>query len=263
MARSPRPPKALIPLVLVLVLVAAGVGGWYWWQGRSRSTTTSEALTGIVETTTYQVAALAAGRVTEVKVAEGDRVAEGDVMVRLDDRTSALQVTQAEAAVTAAKAAVRQAVDDKVSAADLEAARARQTQAEAARSLAEVQRDQTTVRAPHAGTVTTVSTNVGQSAAPGRTLVTVVDPTQPYVRIYLPEPRLGEAHIGQQVDITSDIDATTRHGTVTTIATDPEFSPHNIVTKSQRISLVYEVRVRIDDTSGALKAGLPVDVALR
>lgn len=262
MARSHRPRRAVVALVVVVVLVAAGIGGWYLWQNRSRPAA-SQTLTGIVETTGYQVAAVTAGRVTEVKVAEGDRVAEGDVVVRLDDRTASLQVTQAEAAVTAAKAAVRQAVADKVSAADLEAARARQTQAEAAQSLAEVQRDQTTVRAPHAGTVTTVSTNAGQNAAPGRTLVTIVDPTGPYVRVYLPEPRLGEAHVGQQVDITSDLDATTRHGTVTTIATDPEFSPHNIVTPSQRITLVYEVRVRIDDASGALRAGLPVDVSLR
>ncbi|WOP18178.1 HlyD family secretion protein [Raineyella sp. LH-20] len=262
MARTHRPPRALLAAVAALVLVAAGLGGWYWWRSRTPPAP-SAALTGIVETTSYQVAAATAGRITEVGVVEGARVAEGDVVVRLDDRAAALQVQQADAGVAAAQAAVRQARADKVSAADLDAARARQTQAEAARSIAEVQRDLTTVRAPHAGVVTTVSTNVGQNASPGRTLVTLVDPAQPYVRVYLPEPRLGEVRVGQPVDITSDLDATIRHGTVITIATDPEFSPHDIVTKSQRITLVYEVRVRIDDTSGALKAGLPVDVALR
>ena len=44
------------------------------------------------------------------------------------------------------------------------------------------------------------------------------------------------------------------------IATTAEFTPNNIYTKDQRTKLVYAVRVAIDDTSGALKAGQPVDV---
>jgi len=262
MSPSKRPPKALIPVV-VLVLVAAGVGGWFWWQARTGASSGTTALTGIVESTSYQVSALTSARVAEVAVTEGDTVRAGDVLVRLDDTALGLQVDQADAGLTAAKAAVQQAERDNASAADLAAARARQKQAEAAVSLARTQRDNATVTAPHAGTVSVVATNAGQAAAPGRTLITLVDTTDPFVRVYLPEPRLGEAHVGQQVAVTSDIDTLVRTGTVTSIASDPEFSPNNVVTKDQRVTLVYQVRVRIDDTSGALTAGLPVDVALR
>ena len=49
-------------------------------------------------------------------------------------------------------------------------------------------------------------------------------------------------------------------GVVEFIASQAEFTPNNVETKEQRVKLVYEVRVRLNDTSGVLKAGMPVDV---
>ncbi len=44
------------------------------------------------------------------------------------------------------------------------------------------------------------------------------------------------------------------------IATEAEFTPSNIETKEQRVKLVYEVRLSVEDASGVLKPGMPVDV---
>jgi HlyD family secretion protein len=49
-------------------------------------------------------------------------------------------------------------------------------------------------------------------------------------------------------------------GTVSFVASEAEFTPNNVETKDQRTKLVFAVRVRISDSSGALKAGMPVDV---
>jgi HlyD family secretion protein len=123
-----------------------------------------------------------------------------------------------------------------------------------------VQLGYATVAAPHDGVVVTVTTNEGQNAGPGRTLLTLSDPSNLFVRVFVPETQIGNVKVGQQVSVTADSPTEPYTGTVSFVASEAEFTPTNVETKDQRTKLVFEVRVRISDTSGALKAGMPVDV---
>ncbi len=52
-------------------------------------------------------------------------------------------------------------------------------------------------------------------------------------------------------------------GEVEFISSEAEFTPRAVQTTEERTKLVYAVKVRIeDDPEGALKPGLPADVAL-
>jgi HlyD family secretion protein len=62
---------------------------------------------GHVEATEVRVAAEAGGRILELRVAEGDRVAAGDVVATLDTREIALQVRRTQADRAAAEAQLR------------------------------------------------------------------------------------------------------------------------------------------------------------
>lgn len=62
---------------------------------------------GHVEATEVQVAADVGGRLLELRVAEGDRVAAGDVVAHLDTRDVALQIVRARAERAAADAQLR------------------------------------------------------------------------------------------------------------------------------------------------------------
>lgn len=261
MSNKKKPPVLAIVLV-VIVLVTAGLA-WAWWSNR-HAADRAEPISGAVESNQYQVAASITGRVSEVTVAEGDKVAKDQVLVHLDSSSLGLQVTQAEEGVKAAKAAVAQERDklnndeDGASEAAVEAAQARVRQAEAAVDLAKTQQDNATIKAPHDGIVTSVTTNAGQNAAPGRPLLTLSDSQDLYVRVFVPEPKLGAVRIGQRARVAGpngDVD-----GTVSYVATQAEFTPNNVNTLDQRTKLVYEVRVRISDASGELKPGMPVDV---
>ncbi|MBK8459159.1 MAG: HlyD family efflux transporter periplasmic adaptor subunit [Micropruina sp.] len=183
-------------------------------------------------------------------------------MVALDSRAFDLQLTQAREGVKAAKAALTNARDDG-SKADVTAAKARLAQANAAVSLAKVQRGYATITAPHAGTVVSVTANAGQNASPGRTLITITDPADLTVRVFVPETRIGGVRIAQPVNVVSDSSTTGFEGTVSFIAAESEFTPNNVETKEQRARLVYQVRVRLGDSGGLLKAGMPVDVTFR
>jgi HlyD family secretion protein len=123
-----------------------------------------------------------------------------------------------------------------------------------------VQLTYATVTAPQAGVVSAVAANAGQNASPGKTIATISDTNDLFVRVFVPETRIGDVKIGAAATVKTDSSDATYPGTVEFIASKAEFTPNNVETKEQRVKLVYEVRVRLNDTSGVLKAGMPVDV---
>lgn len=259
MATHKRPP---IPVIVLVVLLLAGGGFWWWWTS-SHPAEADGALraSGTAEAREYQVSPALTGRVDEVLVAEGDTVRSGDELVLLDKRALELQVQQAEQGVKAAKAAVTNAEDDEdATKADVTAAKARQAQAETAVELAQLQLSFATVTAPRDGQVVSLTTNAGQNAAPGRALLTLSDPADVFVRVFVGEPRIGEVKVGQQVTITSPSLEAAVTGTVSFVAAEAEFTPNTVQTEDQRTTLVFEVRIRVDDPD-ALRAGMPADVA--
>lgn len=251
-----RPPIAVV--VIVILLVAGALGYWLW---SSQQTTASGALaaSGSVELTDYQIAPAMAGRIETVTVSEGDFVEAGAVIATLDKRALDLQLAQATAGVTAAEAGVTQAKNDGTTA-ELKAAKARLTQAKAGVSLAKVQLGYTSVTTPRAGVVSAVAANAGQNASPGKTIATISDTSDLFVRVFVPETRIGDVKLRAKASVTTDSSSATYPGVVEFIASQAEFTPNNVETKEQRVKLVYEVRVRLSDTTGTLKAGMPVDV---
>ena len=255
-----RPP---IPVIIVVVLLLAGLGGWWWWSATRPAPATGLVLSGQVETTEIAVAPAMAGRITSLKVAEGDRVTKGQLLVQLDTAALKLQRSQAQQGVKAAKAALTNAQDDDdATKADVTAARARLAQAEAAVKLADVQLGFASVKAPTAGTVVNVVGNAGANAAPGRTLLTMTDPNDLFVRVFVPEPSIGKVAVGNKATITTNSSTQSFTGTVSFVSDAAEFTPNTIDTADQRTKLVFAVRVRVEDSSGTLKSGMPVDVQL-
>lgn len=246
----------IAPIILAIALVAAG--GWYVWSSRTADTNGPVTVSGTVDADQVQVSSLVGGRVTEAKLAEGDRVAAGDVLYHVDDSALALQVTQANAAVTAAKAAWDQTVKDKDSKADIAAAKAQWQQATAAVKIAKIQLGYATITAPAAGTVTAVAIGEGELASPGRTLATITEDDAVFVRAFVPEPSMGKIAVGQSVRIETDSGDTVA-AKVTFIASQAQFTPSNVETKDQRSKLVFEVRLA-PTASSALNPGMPVTV---
>ncbi len=66
-------------------------------------------VTGLIEGGTVEVGSLTGGRVAEVTVREGERVAEGDLLLRLEADEAEAAVEAAEAQLTQAEAALRKA----------------------------------------------------------------------------------------------------------------------------------------------------------
>jgi HlyD family secretion protein len=100
--------------------------------------------------------------------------------------------------------------------------------------------------------------------SPGLPVVTVLNPDDRWIRIYIREDQLGRVAVGQAASIRIDSypDRTYR-GEVSFISNEAEFTPRNVQTAEERVKLVYRVKVRVvGDSALDLKPGLSADVQL-
>jgi HlyD family secretion protein len=81
--------------------------------------------------------------------------------------------------------------------------------------------------------------------------------------VYVPESRLGQVEIGQEVAVSVDsFPERTFTGAVVAIADEAEFTPRNVQTQEERVNMVFAVDVRIPNPDHALKPGLPADAVI-
>jgi HlyD family secretion protein len=144
------------------------------------------------------------------------------------------------------------------------AQRAAVESAEAVARQAAVAVENAVIRAPFDGQVTIRHREPGETVQPGLPVLTVMDPSDRWVRIYIPETRMGAVAIGQNAAITSDTFRGKEYaGRVVFVASEAEFTPRNVQTREERVKLVYAARVAIDgDAAFELKPGMPADVRL-
>lgn len=161
---------------------------------------------GVVEAVRQTVvAAQVQGAVVELKVKAGDRVAAGQLLLRIDARAAeqAAAASDAQAQSVRASLALARAElgrqqqlfkQNYISAAALDRAEAefKATEAQLNVQLAQAgaARTQTTfhvVRAPYAGVVAEVPVTLGDMALPGRALVTLYDPAALRVTASVPQ----------------------------------------------------------------------------
>jgi HlyD family secretion protein len=146
----------------------------------------------------------------------------------------------------------------------IEAQRAQVAQADAAVRVIDATLANMTLRAPFDGIVTVRHREPGEIVAAGSPVLTVMNPADRWVRIYVPETRIGAVRLGQAAEITSDTYPTKIYrGEVVFIASQAEFTPKTVQTTEERVKLVYAVKVRItEDPTSDLKPGMPADVRL-
>ena len=119
------------------------------------------------------------------------------------------------------------------------------------------------VAAPAAATVEVLDVRPGDLIAPNTPIATLLERDQIYVRIYIPETEIGRVHLGQKAEIRVDSFANQFFsGVVEQINQQAEFLPRNVQTREERVHQVFGVKVRIEDSSHRVLAGMAADVRL-
>jgi len=140
---------------------------------------------------------------------------------------------------------------------ELDALRARQDLARAQLHELELEQAKFEIRAPAARTgVQTQFIWPGELARPGTAILSVLDPLDKYVEIYVPVPDLARVRLGQRVEIELDSRPGERvPGEIVFVADEANFTPEKIETRSDRLGQVYRAKVRILDAVERFQPG--------
>jgi HlyD family secretion protein len=117
---------------------------------------------------------------------------------------------------------------------------------------------------PVAGTVLATFVKPGEIVQNGQPLYRIANLDTVELRAFVTEPQLAQVRLGKTVQVSIDAGASrrTRNGVVSWVASQAEFTPTPIETRDERTNLVYAIKVRVPNTDGALKIGMPADVQL-
>lgn len=222
-------------------------------------------LNGSIEgKTAATVSAKLAGRIQAVMVQEGQHVKAGEALAKLESVELQNSVRTAQDAVNkakinydlamldynryltlAAQGAIPQQTLDTAKA-KMQVAQADLSTAISGQSDAQQQYAYGVITAPVDGVVANVTATVGQVVSPGAALMIVEDIDQVYAVVNVEQKDLGMVKQGQPAEITVDTYADKVFmGTVDTI--NPEAGSAN---------RMFRVKVKLDNSSGELKAGM-------
>ncbi len=144
---------------------------------------------------------------------------------------------------------------------ELDAARAQVDAAQANLDTLQIQLEKHAVATPWDGIVLTRTVEPGETVLPGAALLEIGRLDLLELTVFLPETRFGLLTPGQQVDVRVDTyPGRVFRGTVLRVADEAEFTPTNVQTKEDRVRLVYEVVIGLDNPDLALKPGMIADV---
>jgi len=184
----------------------------------------------------------------DVSVAQERYYSALDFLRNLQKGDQSLPVTAAEEALKQAHASAEQAqkaVD----------------QAQANLELLDTQISKLIVYAPMEGVILVRNVEPGEFVQPGATALSMADLNNLTITVYVPEDRYGQISVGQQAEVSVDsFPGTTFKAEITHIADQAEFTPRNVQTVEGRSSTVYAVKLKVTDSGGKLKIGMPADV---
>jgi len=325
--------KRIIPVVILLAAAIAASVYYYLRLTEKKAPVNQLTLSGNIEAHESLVGFKAPGRIVELPVEEGQQVAQGALLARIDNadlqqkvrvdeatvrvRESSLALTLAGTRHQEVKAAQQSMMDaeadleqkkldneraqqlfakDEVSAQerdqaatalkraeaifkaaqqryneavegsrkeDIAISRANLNQANASLGLSQVNLSYSVLYAPMAGVVTVRQAELGEVVAPGSPVVTLADLDHIWLRAYVAETDLGRIAWGQNVTITTDTyPGKQYHGRISFISSDAEFTPKSVQTTKERVTLVYRIKIDIDNPTHELKPGMPADARI-
>jgi HlyD family secretion protein len=178
----------------------------------------------------------------------------------LDRAANAAQVATARASETREGLAL---AERGPRAEEIGAAEAQLKAAEAQLALLQHQIAQGALKAPADAVVRSRLLEVGDMASPQQQAYDLALTSPKWVRVYVDEADLGRIRPGMNAKVTSDsYPDDPVAGTVGYISSVAEFTPKAVESERLRTSLVYEVRVKVEDRQGRLRLGQPVTVRI-
>jgi HlyD family secretion protein len=129
--------------------------------------------------------------------------------------------------------------------------------------MSQIVLDYTVLRAPFSGVIQVRQAELGEIMVPGTPVVTLADLDHVWLRAYINETDIGKVRYGETAAVTTDTYPGKAYtGRVSFISGNAEFTPKSVETHAERVTLVYRIRIDLDNPSHELVPGMPADARL-
>lgn len=258
-----------ILLILVVIAAAFACGG-----------SDELELAGLLERRTLEVSAPISEIIVDLPVNVGDHIEKDTIIVQLDTVVVAAELRAHEAALSAARALLKEATgefqrQDKLRKAKIsstqayDAARRKKDEAlslvaekEARIAQAKKRLADLTIRARVSGVLDQLPYEIGERVPAGGVVAVVIADDNPWVRVWLPARAATWVTIGQEAKAKIEGLDTWFDAKVEHVSREPEFTPHYALTERETAHLVYETKVRLTNPKKDLPAGIPARVVI-
>jgi membrane fusion protein YbhG len=130
--------------------------------------------------------------------------------------------------------------------------------------LAKIMLGYTVLRAPFSGVILVRQTELGEVMQPGTPVVTLADLDHVWLRAYVSETDLGRIRWGQAATVTTDTYPGKKYaGRISFISSSAEFTPKSVETHQERVTLVYRIKIDVENPNHELKPGMPADASIQ
>lgn len=171
-------------------------------------------------------------------------------------------VSQAESAYEFIKSTAEAQFDAKEK--ELELTKTQLKQTKTALAQAKDQLDKALIKAPIDGLISVKYLNIGEMTSLGMPVVEILDTGDTRLDVYIAESDIGHIKLIQESKVFIDsFPDKTYSGQVIEISNKAEFTPKNIQTKKERVNTVFKVTVKVMDSNGEVKPGMPADVEIK
>jgi HlyD family secretion protein len=145
----------------------------------------------------------------------------------------------------------------------IEVAKANVQYASEVLALSKILLDYTVLRAPFPGVILVRQTELGEVMLPGTPVVTLADLDHVWLRAYINETDLAKIRWGQRATLRTDSYPDKRYeGRISFISSAAEFTPKSVETHAERVTLVYRIKIDVDNPNHELKPGMPADATI-
>ncbi len=273
--------KKIIAAALLFVVIA---GICLYSCKNNKDTTDKLTLFGNIEIRQVDLSFQVSGMISELLKEEGDLVRKGELVAVLDESDYALNFKRAEAEAASALAMQKEASDKYKRYAplentnifpkqEIESIKHVKNRTEAEYRAAVANRDYignqlkyTRLYAPDDGIITVRVHETGSYVQKGQAVYSMAKTNPVWVRAYINEKDLGNTRYGQSVNVYTDtVNPQTGRkreykGQIGYISPVAEFTPKTVQSADTRTSLVYRIRVYINNADDYLRQGMPVTI---
>lgn len=182
-------------------------------------------------------------------------------MLQKQGFVSAAALDAANTALTQATAILeRDMALEQVAQRNVKVAQASLHSSEQSGQLTRIMENYSILSAPFDGVILERQAELGEVVAPGTPVVTIADLDHVWLRAYLNETDIGKVRLGEVVTVTADtFPGKLFHGQLSFISSKAEFTPKSVETHAERVTLVYRIKVDIDNSGHELVPGMPAD----